>query len=129
MKKEWLIKTLTMVIVVLFCGAGVVSAFNVDNKSKPMSTEAEKILNELKARLDTVTTKQQALDFFKEAIFEFNKFGLLHNGMTVKSAQQLINFYFFMSEFTRRFTRNDDNTSRNSNCLVISITKHTFFRP
>jgi len=39
MKKEWLIKTLTMGIVVLFIGTGVVSAFNINsvNKSKPVS--------------------------------------------------------------------------------------------
>jgi hypothetical protein len=34
-----------------------------------------------------------------------------------------------MSDFTQRFTRNDDDNSGNSNCLVIGITKNTFFRP
>jgi len=39
MKKEWFVKTLTLGIVVLFFGAGVVSAFNVnlEDKSKPLN--------------------------------------------------------------------------------------------
>jgi len=37
MKKEWLIKTLALCVVVLFISSGVSSAFNTDNKSKPLS--------------------------------------------------------------------------------------------
>jgi len=39
MKKEWLVKTLAIGVVVLFIGAGVVSAFNINsvNESKPMN--------------------------------------------------------------------------------------------
>jgi len=37
MKKEWLVKTLALGIVVLFVGAGVVSAFNIDNKLETLN--------------------------------------------------------------------------------------------
>ncbi len=39
MKKEWLVKTLALGIIVLFVGAGVVSAFNInpEDKSKPLN--------------------------------------------------------------------------------------------
>ena len=39
MKKEWLVKTLALGIIVLFVGAGVVSGFNVnpEDKSKPLN--------------------------------------------------------------------------------------------
>ena len=38
MKKEWMIKTLTIGIVVLFIGAGVVSAFNINQDNKFITT-------------------------------------------------------------------------------------------
>jgi len=37
MKKELLLKTLALGIIVLFVGSGVVSAFNIDNKSEPLN--------------------------------------------------------------------------------------------
>jgi parallel beta-helix repeat protein len=37
MRKEWLVKILALVIVFLFISSGVVSAFNNDNKSKPIN--------------------------------------------------------------------------------------------
>jgi len=91
--------------------------------------ETEKIFNELKVKLDTVTTKQEALTLFKEAIVELNEHGMLPRGMTVKRAQRLITNGFLRSELVQPFQRNYENNSGNTNCLVIGIANETYFRP
>ena len=131
MKKEWLVKTLALGIVVLFIGAGVVSAFNVnlDNQNNSLNIETEKIFNELKSKLDTITTKQEAITFFKEIIVKLNDYGLLPKGMTVKRAQKLITWCYLKFELIQPLQNNNENNSGNTNCFVIGITNHTFFRP
>ncbi|MBE3121500.1 MAG: hypothetical protein IMZ58_04740 [Thermoplasmata archaeon] len=91
--------------------------------------EVEKIFNDLKLKLDTVTTKKEALAIFKEAVVELNKYGLLPKGMSVKQAQRLITGSFLKSELLKPFQRNNENNSGNENCLVIGITNNIYFRP
>jgi len=91
--------------------------------------ETEKIFNDLKGKLDTVTTKQEALVLCKEAIVELNEHGLLPKGMTVKQAQRLIINGFLRSELEQPFQSHYENNSGNTNCLVIGIANETYFRP
>jgi len=52
--------------------------------------ETEKIFYELKIKLDTITTKQEALVLISDAIVELNEHGLLPKGVNVRQAQRLI---------------------------------------
>jgi hypothetical protein len=91
--------------------------------------ETEKIFNELQIKLDTVTTKQEALVLVNEAIMELHEHGLLPKGMTVKRAQRLVTDCFSKSELAQPFQNNNENTSGNTNCLVIGLSSGTNFRP
>jgi len=50
----------------------------------------EKYLVEFSARLNTTTTKEEAVPIFKEAVVELSKYGLLPKGMSVERAQRLV---------------------------------------
>ena len=91
--------------------------------------EAEKIFNDLKVKLDEVTTKQEALTLFKETIVELNEHRLLPKGMTVKRAQRLVTGCFSRSELAQPFQSNNENISGNTNCLVVGIATQTYFDP
>jgi hypothetical protein len=91
--------------------------------------EAEKIFNDLKVKLDRVTTKQEALVLFKETIVELNEHGLLPRGMSVRQAQRLVTLCFLRYEFVQPFQSNNENNTGNTNCLVIGITNHLIFEP
>jgi len=91
--------------------------------------ETEKIFNDLKVKLDTVTTKQDALVLVNEAIVELNEHGLLPKGMTIKRAQRLVTSSFLMDELTQPFQNNNENNTGNTNCLVIGIASQTAFTP
>ncbi len=131
MKKEWLVKAFALGVVVLFIGAGVVSAFNVnlDNKYKPLNIDVEKIFNEFKSKLDTVSTKQDTIALFKEIIVKLNDYKLLPKGMTVKRAQRLLTWCFLKSELIQTLQNTNENNSGNTNCFVVGMTNNTFFRP
>jgi len=92
-------------------------------------SEVEKIFNELKGKLDTVTTKQEALVFVKEVIVELNEYGLLPKGMSVRQAQRLVTKCLLSSELAQPFQSNNQNYTGNTNCLVIGFANETFFRP
>jgi hypothetical protein len=91
--------------------------------------ETEKIFNELKIKLETITTKQEALTLFKEAIVELNEHGLLPKGVNVRQAQRLITNSFLKCELVKPYQKNNENTTGNYNCLVIGIANETYFRP
>jgi hypothetical protein len=98
-------------------------------KTEKQYQEAEKIFTDLKGNLERTTTKQEALILVKETIVELNEHGLLPKGMTVKHAQQIITGCFIKSELTQPFYNNNENTTGNTNCLVIGYANETFFRP
>ena len=50
----------------------------------------EQYLVEFRARLNQTTTREEAVPFFKEAVVELNKYGLLPRGMSVEQAQRLV---------------------------------------
>jgi hypothetical protein len=91
--------------------------------------EAWKIFTELKVKLDTVTTKQEALVFIKEFIVELNDHGLLPMGMTEKRAQRIITGCFLMTGLEQPVLITNENNSGNINCFVIGISNETYFRP
>ena len=91
--------------------------------------ETEKIFNDLKVKLDTVTTKQEALALFKEVIVELNEHGLLPKGMSVRQAQRLVSNSFLKVELLKPYQRNNENNTGNTNCLIIGIANETYFRP
>lgn len=91
--------------------------------------ETEKIFNDLKVKLDKVTTKQDALVFINEAIVELNEYGLLPKGMTVQRAKRLVTNSFLKAELLKLYQKNAENSIGNNNCLVIGIANGTYFRP
>ncbi len=50
----------------------------------------QQYLVDFKARLNQTTTREEAVPIFKEAVVEFNKYGLLPKGMSVEKAQKLV---------------------------------------
>jgi hypothetical protein len=98
-------------------------------KRNTQYNEAEKILKDLKIKLNTVTTKQEAFALVKEAIVDLNKYGLLPKGMNVRQAQRLVDRVQLSSIFLRLFDDKKEITAGNANCLVIGITNNTYFRP
>ena len=131
MKKEWFVKTLALGIVFLFICASAVSAFNVnfDNEYKTLNIDVEKLFNEFKSKLDTITTKQDTITFLKEIIVKLKDYGLLPKLITVKRAQRIITWCYLKSELIQSFPNTYENNSGNTNCFVIGITNNTFFRP
>jgi len=91
--------------------------------------ETEKIFNDLKLKLEKVTTKQEALALVKEAVIELSKYELLPEGMSVQKAQRLVDCVQLSSAFLHLFDEKKGNTPGNANCLVIGITNNTYFRP
>jgi hypothetical protein len=98
-------------------------------KGNTQYIETEKIFNDLKLKLDTVTTKQEALTLFKEAIVELNEHGLLPKGISVGLVQRLTTQRFLHSQFLSLYQNINGNNTGNSNCLVIGIANMTYFRP
>jgi hypothetical protein len=100
----------------------------ITSSEKPY-VEAEKIFNELKLKLDKVTTKQEALVLINEAIVDLNKYGLLPKGMSVRQAQRLVTVCFLKSELLQPTQKSNLNNTGNINCLVVGIATETYFRP
>jgi len=119
-------------VILLLTGVTLIPTITADTRSissEKQYVEVEKIFNELKIKLDTVPTKQEALILVNEAIVELNEHGLLPKGMTLKRAQRLVTGCFSKSDLAQPFQKNNENNTGNTNCLVIGFTNETFFRP
>jgi hypothetical protein len=91
--------------------------------------ETEKIFNDLKVKLDTVTTKQEALMLFKETIIELHNQGLLPKGTSIQRAQRLITMNYLKNELLHPSQKSIGNDTGNTNCLVFGFATKTYFRP
>jgi hypothetical protein len=119
-------------VILLLTGVTLMPPITADTKSSSYEkqyVEVEKIFNELKIKLDTVTTKQEALVVVNVAIVGLNEHGLLPKGMTLKRAQRLVTGCFSESDLAQPFQSNKENNTGNTNCLVIGFADQTFFRP
>jgi len=118
MKDNYVKKGLVVSVILLFIGVAIAPSinFNVvkasdDNDLVEVTTQAcgikgygnttvkltrqryqnlEQYLVEFRARLNTTTTREEAVPIFKEAVVELNKYGLLPKGMSVERAQKLV---------------------------------------
>ncbi len=61
----------------------------------------ESYLVEFRARLNQITTREEAVPIFKEAVVELDKYGLLPRGMSVERVQRLIVDRFFNERFMK----------------------------
>lgn len=123
-------KGVAVAIILLFLGVAVVPSINIsvvkaatDNDLVEVTTEAygikgfgnhtvkltkqqnqnlEQYLVDLRERLNTTTTRDEAVPLFKEAVVELNKYGLLPKGMSVELAQRLVSGYYQNSNMLRR---------------------------
>jgi hypothetical protein len=133
--KKGVICVLVCMLMILSTIVPVSGTIFVKGDSQPMIkgniqyVEVSKLFNDLKLKLDKVTTKKEALAIFKEAVVELNKYGLLPKGMSVKQGQRLVTGGFLKSELLKPFQRNNENNTGNTNCLVIGIANGTYFRP
>jgi hypothetical protein len=58
--------------------------------TKQQYQNLEQYLVDFRGRLNTTTTREEAVPIFKEAVVELNKYGLLPKGMSVEKAQKLV---------------------------------------
>ena len=86
------------------------------------------IFDDLKVKLDRVTTKEEALAAVKNFIYELNNQGVLPKEISGGIAQRLITQAFLQSQLFTSFQFSNNNTG-NSNCLIIGITNQTSFFP
>jgi hypothetical protein len=111
-------KILALGVILLFIGVAVAPSINMsvvkasnDNDLVEVTTQAcgikgygnttmrltseqyqdlEQYLVEFRARLNQTTTREEVIPIFKEAVVEFNKYGLLPKGMSVVQTQRLV---------------------------------------
>jgi len=92
-------------------------------------SNVENIFNDLKVKLEKVTTKQKALVCINEAIVTLHEQGLLPKGMSIQRAQRLVTMGFLKNEYLHPSQESDGNDMGNTNCLVVGMTNHFIFRP
>lgn len=101
--------------------------------SKQQFFELENLFDNINRKLDTITTRTQAIKIMHEAIVELNRLGLLPKGISIKQVQRLITravLNSLITKFSDRFRMNQEsNESENVNCLIIGRTNWTFIRP
>jgi hypothetical protein len=123
-------KGVAVAIILLFLGVAVVPSINIsvvkaatDNDLVEVTIEAygikgfgnhtvkltkqqnqnlEQYLLDFRERLNTTTTREEAVSLFKEAVVELNKYGLLPKGMSVEHAQRLVTGYYQNSNMLRK---------------------------
>jgi len=127
--KKGIICVLICMLMIASTVVSVSGTVPTEDSSQSQYSQAMKILNTAKIKLDAVKTKQEALAVVKEIIVELNGHGLLPKGMSIRQAQRLITIGFLMSELVQPFQSNYENNSGNTNCLVIGIANGTYFRP
>ena len=62
--------------------------------TRQQNQNLEQYLVDLRERLNTTTTREDAVPLIKEAVVELNKYGLLSKGMSVEHAQRLVTGYY-----------------------------------
>jgi hypothetical protein len=62
----------------------------------------EQYLIDFRERVNSTTTREETVPLFKEAIVEFNKYGLLPKGISVEHAQRLVTGYYQNSNIVRK---------------------------
>ncbi len=94
----------------------------------------ELYLVEFRARLNQTSTREEAIPFFKEAVMELHKYGLLPKGMSVKRAQRLItgsssitHIPFYLKQMLSACQAQNNITS-NSICLITGQSTLTTFQ-
>lgn len=127
--KKVMISVLICMLMIASTVVSVSGTVPTKDSSQYGYSQAIKILDAAKIKLDAVRTKQEAVTVVKEIIVELNNHGLLPKGMTVGLAQRLITQDYLHSQFLTLYQNSNGNTTGNSNCLVIGIANQTFFRP
>jgi len=100
--------------------------------SKDDAREVEKLIDDIKSRLDNVETREETVEIFNEAVVELDKYGLL-GGLSVKQAQRLVTGGYqnllakrFLGNIFHKHIDNFDNVI----CLISGETSETrFIRP
>ncbi|MCK4829030.1 hypothetical protein KA005_75605, partial [bacterium] len=158
MKKHYAKKGIVIAIIVLFIGISIAPIINAnisreDNYveitsetcgiigmgeysvklTQQQNIELENLFDDINRRLDNVETREASIKIMNEAVVEFDKYGLLPEGMSVRQVQWLVTGGFLNSLRMKLFHRFPVNQGvgepGNVNCLVIGRTDHTFFRP
>ncbi|MBE3093873.1 MAG: hypothetical protein IMZ52_02495 [Actinobacteria bacterium] len=163
MKNNWVKKSLVVSVILLFLGVAVAPSINVnvvkasdDNDLVEVTTQAcgikgygnttvklsreqyqdlEQYLVEFRARLNKITTREEAVPIFKEAVVELNKYGLLPKGMSVEKAKELViggsqkqNILNLLEKvFTKYYKETNTSIVHNFFCLITGETNRTNF--
>jgi hypothetical protein len=127
-EKKWF----AIAVILLFTSVTLIPTITADTRitsSEKQYDEVEKIFNDLKVKLEKVTTKQEALILFKETIMELWNHGLLPKGMNAQQIQRLVTQAFLKSELLHPSQMRVRNDTGNTNCLVVGFATKTYFRP
>jgi len=123
-------KGVAVAIILLFLGVAVVPSITIsvvkaatDNDLVEVTTQAcgikgygnttvkltrqqyqnlEQYLVDFRERVNTTTTREEAVPLFKDAVVELNKYGLLPKGMSVEHAQRVVTGYYQNSNILRK---------------------------
>jgi hypothetical protein len=156
---EWR-KWIAVGIILLFIGVTIAPTMNyktvkaaVDNDLVEVTTQAcgikgygnttvkltrqqyqnlEQHLVDFRAKLNQISSREEAVPIFKEAVVELNKYGLLPNGMSVETAKELVLGGFqnqrFIKLVEKFFIRNQRNNHiQNILCLIAGSVDNAFF--
>ena len=85
--------------------------------------EIQKLFDEVQAQLDATNTIEDALPIYYNAIVELNKYGLLPQGMSVETAQNLVTGGYKHAFQTKSFQEPTDNLT-NALCFVLCRFTH-----
>jgi len=88
----------------------------------------QNIYDDLNARFNRITTRQDAIAFMHEALIELNEHGLLPKGMTLHQAQRQLNQAIARAHLPTTLPTSMNGTE-NTNCLIFGVTTSAYFRP
>jgi hypothetical protein len=145
MKKEWLVKTLALCIVVLFIGVSCSSAVSINNvnqitveicnekgvqKNIIALTDGEMqnlslLVKDIKIQMNTAKSEEEKLSIYYNTMKEFSKYGLLGN-LTVEEAYKLVIRWYKPSYSNYGKKQNGYLNNKNVFCLINGITNYTY---
>lgn len=90
--------------------------------------EVQKVCDNLKARFDTVTTRQEAVGLMHDALIELNYHGMLPKDMTLRKAQRRLDQALARAHLPITLSAGANGTG-NTNCLIFGFTTSVYLWP
>jgi hypothetical protein len=98
--------------------------------TKQQYQDLQNYLVDFRAKLNTTTTREEAVPIFKDAVVELNKYGLLPKGMNVEQVMKMImnngQGIKISNLLKRLWSKNLEADYENFNCLIFGKTTETY---